>query len=81
MDLGLSFSVLVLTTCAIDLIWSVAGRIDSWWHRRFAAGGYFSTGGGAYFPPQRGDWYVFFHCADFVGAALLSRQTRYPQGE
>ena len=80
MELSLYFTELVLTMCAVDLVWTASARIDTWWNenvRPLNKPGVFAQSRGGLVSkaqaPQRNDWYVFFHCSDLVGREPLHR--------
>ena len=82
MDLSLAFTELVFSMCALDLLWSASVRVDTWWHDRLSplTSGLVSAKSAVNRPQKRGDWYVFFHCADLVGTDS-ARSDHQPRSE
>lgn len=70
MEASLYFSAFVLAMCALHLIWTASGRLDAWWRDNVPHAKKGSTESGR--APQRGDWYVFFHCSDLVGQETVA---------
>jgi hypothetical protein len=79
-----SFTVLVLTVCAIHLASTVSAHLGRWWEKTrppaYVAKGVADADRTALSPakPQRSDWYAFFHCTDLTGPE--PRQKENPIG-
>ena len=74
MELSQYFTSLVLGTCVTHLVWTASAHISTWLDVR-KNGRLQKTSVNAGPVQERGDWYVFFSCADLIGPDPAKKTT------
>lgn len=85
MEMNQYFTYLVLGVCATHIVWAASAQISAWRDVRKRNQPRTAINSGPI--RQRGDWYVFFSCADLVGpdpvekrsASVKENRTQTPQ--
>ncbi len=79
------FSLFILAMCAFHLVSTAGAYLAAWWNKNLFCksspeqlranppprAGVFRESS----IPQRGDWYVFFHCSDLTGREPLQKNS------
>jgi hypothetical protein len=74
MELSQYFTALVLGTCVTHLLWTASAHISAWRDVRKNSRSQ-KTSVNAEPIQERGDWYVFFSCADLLGPDRVKKST------